>query len=620
MRFKADEIASVLTEQLTRFDVKQDVRETGRVLEVGDGIARCYGLSDVMAGEMVDFPEADVKGLAFNLEEASVSVIILGDYLKVTEGMEVRTTGQLLSVPVGPEMVGRVVDPLGNPQDGKGPITTSRRRLVESPAPGIVDRQPVKQPLQTGIKAIDSMTPVGRGQRELIIGDRKTGKTQIAIDTILSQKGEGVICVYVACGQMESKVAGVVEKLREAGALDYTIVVVASASDSAPLQYIAPYAGTAMAEYFMYEEGQDTLCVYDDLSKQAAAYRQLSLLVRRPPGREAYPGDVFYCHSRLLERSAKLAEKWVIVPGDADESKVTADWGMNSKSHSKEKRQPGAAGMVYVGPGEAGGRDQAKHDLKNFPGAKIAKVPGSGGSLTALPIIETLEGEVSAYIPTNVISITDGQIYLQPDLKNAGVLPAVDVGISVSRVGGNAQIKAMKDKRGGRRVEARPGPVPRTGGVRPTRDRPRQGDPGATRPRLPDGRDSEAGPVQAADRDRPDHDHLRRQRRGVGRRGPEAGPELGGPVPEVHEGAAARGAGRAGEGEGDHAGDRDEAEGGDRGVQAAVQSGVIRLAPLSPLGRGVGGEGFAFTPDGRWDGSGAYPSPGPPLSPAGRGE
>ena len=447
MRFNANEIASVLTEQLTRFDVQQDVREVGRVLEVGDGIARCFGLSDVMAGEMIDFPEADVKGLAFNLEESSVSVIILGDYLKVAEGMEVRTTGQLLSVPVGPEMIGRVVDPLGNPVDGKGPIATSRRRLVESPAPGIVDRQPVKVPLQTGIKAIDAMTPVGRGQRELIIGDRKTGKTQIAVDTILSQKGEGVICVYVACGQMDSKTAGVVERLRELGALDYTIVVDASSATSAPLQYIAPYAGTAMAEYFMYDEGKDTLCVYDDLSKQAVAYRQLSLLVRRPPGREAYPGDVFYCHSRLLERSAKLAEKWVIVPGDADESKVTADWGMNSASHPAEKRQPGTPGKVYVGPGDKGGRDQAKHDLANFPGAKIAKVPGTGGSLTALPIIETLEGEVSAYIPTNVISITDGQIYLQPDLKNAGVLPAVDVGISVSRVGGNAQIKAMKDKR-----------------------------------------------------------------------------------------------------------------------------------------------------------------------------
>jgi F-type H+-transporting ATPase subunit alpha len=400
-----------------------------------------------MAGEMIDFPEAGVKGLAFNLEEASVSVIILGDYLQVREGMEVRTTGQLLSVPVGPALIGRVIDPLGNPLDGKGPIITDKYRLVESPAPGIVDRQPVKQPLQTGIKAIDAMTPIGRGQRELIIGDRKTGKTQIALDTIINQREEGVICVYVACGQMESKVAGVVERLRELGALDYTVVVVASAADPAPLQYIAPYSGTAIAEYFMYEQGKDTLCVYDDLSKQAAAYRQLSLLVRRPPGREAYPGDVFYLHSRLLERSAKLADKWVIVPESADAGQVTADWGVNSQANPTQKRETGAAGMVYVGPGAAGGKEQAEHDLKSFPGHKIARVPGSGGSMTALPIIETLEGEVSAYIPTNVISITDGQIYLQPDLKNAGVLPAVDVGISVSRVGGNAQIGAMKDKR-----------------------------------------------------------------------------------------------------------------------------------------------------------------------------
>ena len=400
-----------------------------------------------MAGELVDFPKAGVKGLAFNLEENSVAVIILGDYLKVTEGMEVRTTGELLSVPVGPEMIGRVVDPLGNPVDGKGPIHTAHRRLVESPAPGILDRQPVKVPLQTGLKAIDSMTPVGRGQRELIIGDRKTGKTAIAIDTIINQKEENVICVYVACGQMESKVRSTVEILEKTGAMAYTIVVVASAADSAPLQYYAPYAGAAMAEYFMYEEGKDTLCVYDDLSKQAAAYRQLSLLVRRPPGREAYPGDVFYCHSRLLERSAKLAERYVILDGNTDGANAGAHWGINKASNPTERRGPGDEGKVYVGPGEKGGLHQANHDVKSFPGAKVAKVAGSGGSMTALPIIETLEGEVSAYIPTNVISITDGQIYLQPDLKNAGVLPAVDVGISVSRVGGNAQIKAMKDKR-----------------------------------------------------------------------------------------------------------------------------------------------------------------------------
>ncbi len=443
----ASEIVSVLANQIRNYDRQIETRAVGQVLEVGDGIARCYGLSEVMAGELVDFPQAGVKGLAFNLEENSVAVIILGDYLKVTEGMEVRTTGELLSVPVGEALIGRVVDPLGNPLDGKGPINTTHRRLVESPAPGIVERQPVKTPLQTGIKAIDSMTPIGRGQRELIIGDRKTGKTAIAIDTIINQKEENVICVYVACGQMESKIAGVVEVLRKTGAMDYTIVVVASASDAAPLQYYAPYAGTAMAEYFMYEQGRDTLCVYDDLSKQAAAYRQLSLLVRRPPGREAYPGDVFYCHSRLLERSAKLAEKYVLIDGSTDDSNVKADWGINKASNPKERRGPGDAGMVYVGPGERGGLHQAQHDLQHFPGAKIAKVAGSGGSLTALPIIETLEGEVSAYIPTNVISITDGQIYLQPDLKNAGVLPAVDVGISVSRVGGNAQIKAMKDKR-----------------------------------------------------------------------------------------------------------------------------------------------------------------------------
>ena len=447
LKQSAGEITSVLIGRIRDAGQKTDVRASGRVLEVGDGIARVYGLSEVMAGELVDFPEANVKGLAFNLEESSVSVIILGDYLHVREGMECRTTGQLLSIPVGPEMIGRVVDPLGNPVDGKGPILAKKSRLVESPAPGVADRQPVKQPLQTGLKAVDAMTPIGRGQRELIIGDRKTGKTQIAIDTIINQKTESVVCVYVACGQMESKVAAVVEKLRAVGAMDYTVVVVASSSDSAPLQYLAPYAGTAIAEYFMYEEGKDTLCVYDDLSKQAAAYRQLSLLVRRPPGREAYPGDVFYCHSRLLERSAKLAERWVIVPGDAEASKATADWGVNAADHPTQKRAGGAKGMVYVGPGGFGGKEQADHDAKSFPGAKVVKVPGSGGSLTALPIIETLEGEVSAYIPTNVISITDGQIYLQPDLKNAGVLPAVDVGISVSRVGGNAQIGAMKDKR-----------------------------------------------------------------------------------------------------------------------------------------------------------------------------
>ncbi len=444
MRFKADEIASVLIEEIQRQGQEAAIpREVGQVLEVGDGIARVYGLSGVMAGEMVEFPKAGVRGLAFNLEENSVGVIILGDYKEISEGDEVRATGALLQVPVGDALIGRVVDPLGNPLDGKGPVISEFTRPVESVAPGVAGRQPVDVPLQTGIKAIDSMTPIGRGQRELIIGDRKTGKTTIALDAIINQRGGDVICVYVAIGQKESTVARAVEALREHGAMDYTIVVTTSGSDPAPLQYIAPYAGCAMAEYFMYEQGRDTLCVYDDLTKQAAAYRQLSLLMRRPPGREAYPGDIFYAHSRLLERSAKLAEQWVIVPADADEKRVAADWGVN--------RNPDGSGVVYRGPLEK--EHAQKHDLPKYPGHKLVKVPTSGGSLTALPIIETLEGEVSAYIPTNVISITDGQIYLQPALFNAGIRPAIDVGISVSRVGGKAQIPAMKTIAGGLRLD-----------------------------------------------------------------------------------------------------------------------------------------------------------------------
>ena len=385
MKFKADEIASVIQQEIEQFESRIDVREVGRVIEVGDGIARVYGLSGVMSGEMVEFP-GGVNGLAFNLEENSVGVIILGDFLSINEGDEVRSTGRLLSVPVGDAVLGRVIDPLGNPLDGGGPIVTTERRLVESDAPGVAGRQPVNEPLQTGIKAIDAMTPIGRGQRELIIGDRKTGKTAICIDTILNQKDTGVKCFYVAIGQKESTVAGLIEVLRKHGAMDYTTVVVAGASDPAPLQYIAPYAGCAMAEYFTYK-GQDALIIYDDLSKQATAYRQISLLMRRPPGREAYPGDIFYCHSRLLERAAKLSDEL------------------------------------------------------------------GGGSLTALPIVETLEGEVSAYIPTNVISITDGQIYLQPDLFFAGQRPAMNVGISVSRVGGAAQVPAMKKVAGGLRLD-----------------------------------------------------------------------------------------------------------------------------------------------------------------------
>jgi F-type H+-transporting ATPase subunit alpha len=455
MRFNPDEIVSVLSGEIKNQRLGVETREVGRVLEIGDGIARVYGLSGVMAGELVSFPappvrpgekprRGEVKGLALNLEENSVGIIILGDYLEIIEGDEVKTTGELLRVPVGEAVIGRVVDPVGNPLDGKGPISFTATRPLETMAPGIAGRQPVNQPLQTGIKAIDAMTPIGRGQRELIIGDRKTGKTAIAVDTIINQKAENVICVYVAIGQKESTVAGVVETLRSAGAMDYTVVVIASSAGAAALQYIAPYAGCAMAEYYMYEQGRDTLCIYDDLTKQAAAYRQMSLLLRRPPGREAYPGDIFYCHSRLLERSAKLAERWVICREGTDPKQVKDDWGVN--------RNPDGSGIVYVGPLE---KHKAEKELKEgkHPGCQVFKVASTGGSLTALPIIETLEGEVSAYIPTNVISITDGQIYLQPDLFFAGVRPAVDVGISVSRVGGNAQIKAMKQIAGSLRLD-----------------------------------------------------------------------------------------------------------------------------------------------------------------------
>jgi len=437
MKFRADEITSVIQNEIEQFQSEVVRSEVGRVLEVGDGIARVYGLANVMTGEMVAFQNG-VKGLAFNLEESSVGVIILGEYTNIQEGETVTATGQLLRVPVGEALVGRVVNPLGEPMDNKGPLNTPHSRAVESPAPGIAARQPVDEPMQTGIKAIDAMTPIGRGQRELIIGDRKTGKTAIALDAILSQKGQGVICVYVAVAQKESTTASIVDVLRRHGAMDYTIVVAAGASAPASLQYIAPYAGCAMAEYFMYGHGGATLCVYDDLSKQAVAYRELSLLLRRPPGREAYPGDVFYAHSRLLERSAKLANKYVILNDSSPTDRVEEGQGVNGK--------------VYLG---VPGLEEAKHELKASyaAGHKVVKTSTSGGSLTALPLIETLEGEVSAYIPTNVISITDGQIYLQPDLFFAGVRPAVDVGISVSRVGGKAQIPAMKKVAGGLRLD-----------------------------------------------------------------------------------------------------------------------------------------------------------------------
>ncbi len=453
MKFKVDEIASVIEEEIRQYRSEVDLAEVGKVLEVGDGIARVYGLSSAMAGERVEFANG-AAGQVFNLEESSVGVVILGDYLGIKEGDQVRRSGELLSVPVGEALVGRVVDPLGRPLDGKGGIETPDRRPLEWPAPGIAERQPVIEPLQTGIKAIDSMIPIGRGQRELIIGDRKTGKTAIAIDAILNQKGGDVICVYVAIGQKESTVAGLVERMREAGAMDYTIVVSAGASDPSPLQYVAPYAGAAMAEYFMYR-GKATLCVYDDLSKQAQSYRQLSLLLRRPPGREAYPGDVFYLHSRLLERSAKLRDEYAVVPKDTPD---------DATDRSLAVQHPqGVAAPADVRPDDVHGLYHRPHGKKKAAAFlaslddrdryRVHHFPDSGGSLTALPVIETLEGEVSAYIPTNVISITDGQIYLEPDLFFAGVRPAVNVGISVSRVGGNAQRKAMKKISGSLRLD-----------------------------------------------------------------------------------------------------------------------------------------------------------------------
>ena len=454
MKFRVDEITSVIEEEIRKYRTEVDLSEVGKVLEVGDGIARIYGLTGAMAGERLEFANG-AQGQVFNLEESSVGAVVLGDYLGIKEGDEVRRTGELLSVPCGPALIGRIVDPLGRPLDGRGVIETPFRRPLEFKAPGIAERQPVNEPLQTGVKAIDSMIPIGRGQRELIIGDRKTGKTAVAIDAILNQKGADVICVYVAIGQKESTVVGLVDKLRENGALDYTIVISASAADPAPLQYIAPYAGAAMAEYFMYQEGKATLCVYDDLSKQAQSYRQLSLLLRRPPGREAYPGDVFYLHSRLLERSVKLREEFAVVPKDTpadSRDRSLAVKHPQGLAAPAEQRPDDAFGLFH----RPHGREKAEAWLATLADRdkyRVHRFPDSGGSMTALPVIETLEGEVSAYIPTNVISITDGQIYLEPDLFFAGVRPAINVGISVSRVGGNAQRKAMKKVAGSLRLD-----------------------------------------------------------------------------------------------------------------------------------------------------------------------
>ncbi|WP_032121311.1 F0F1 ATP synthase subunit alpha [Clostridium amazonitimonense] len=385
MNIKPEEITSIIKKEIERYEKKIETVDSGTIIQIGDGVSRVYGLDDCMEGEMLEFPNG-VYGMALNLEQDNVGCVLLGSEEGIKEGDIVKRTGKVVEVPVGEELIGRVVNSLGTPIDGKGPIKADAMRAIEFPAPGVIDRQSVKEPLQTGIKAIDSMVPIGKGQRELIIGDRQTGKTAITLDAILNQKGKDVVCIYVAIGQKQSTVAHIVNSLEEMGALDYTIVVASTASETAPLQFLAPYAGCSMGEYFMYK-GKDVLIIYDDLSKHAVAYRTMSLLLRRPPGREAYPGDVFYIHSRLLERAAKLSEKL------------------------------------------------------------------GGGSLTALPIIETLAGDVTAYIPTNVISITDGQIFLESELFYSGQRPAINAGISVSRVGGNAQIKAMKQVSGTLRIE-----------------------------------------------------------------------------------------------------------------------------------------------------------------------
>ncbi len=422
MQLRAEEISQIIKKQIQSYEKTALTMETGTVLSVGDGIARIYGLEGAMAGELLEFP-GGLMGLVLNLETDNVGSAIFGDTTTIKEGAQVKRTGRIMEVPVGEALSGRVVNALGQAIDGKGPIETPHRRRVELKAPGILARQPVKEPLQTGLKAIDALVPIGRGQRELIIGDRQVGKTAVALDTILNQKGQNVQCFYIAVGQKQSTVASVVDRLTQFGAMEYTTVVMAGASESAPLQFIAPYTGVTMAEYFR-DTGRHALCVYDDLSKQAVAYRQLSLLLRRPPGREAYPGDVFYIHSRLLERAARMADEVAVV------KKGTKAWS-----------DIGAA-KVHVGQQ---GKETSEHELKEKgDGYEILKNPLSGGSLTALPIIETQGGDVSAYIPTNVISITDGQIYLESELFFSGVRPAINVGLSVSRVGGSAQIGAMK--------------------------------------------------------------------------------------------------------------------------------------------------------------------------------
>ena len=448
MNIKADEISKIIRDQIGNYAVDVDVAEVGTIVSIGDGIARVHGVENTMAGEMLEFPHG-VYGIALNLEEESVGAVLLGEYTEIKEGDTVKRTNRIISVPVGEELVGRVVNALGQPIDGKGPIVSKQSREIERIAPGVVDRSPVKEPMQTGLKAIDAMVPIGRGQRELIIGDRQTGKTAVAIDAIINQKGQDVICIYNAIGQKQSTIAQVVRTLEEAGAMEYTIVVAAAASDPAPLLYISPYSACAMGEYFR-DSGRHALCVYDDLSKHAQAYREISLLLRRPPGREAYPGDVFYLHSRLLERAAKMRKEL------------------------------------------------------------------GGGSLTALPIIETQAGDLSAYIPTNVISITDGQIFLESDLFHQGVRPGDQrrqLGVARRRIG------AGQGDASGRRLAAPgPGAVPRARGVRAVRQRSGQGDAQSAQPRPPPGRGAEAAAVSAAPGREAGHHHLRREHRRISMR------------------------------------------------------------------------------------------------------
>ncbi len=435
MAIRPDEITQILEKELAQYQATLEVDDVGTILRIGDNIATVYGLRAAMAGELLEFP-GGIMGMVLNLEESSVGVALLGSDVGIKEGDTVRRTGRIASVPVGDAMIGRVVSPIGEPLDGKGPIATERYRVLERIAPRVLDRQPVKQPLMTGVKAIDSMIPIGRGQRELIIGDRQTGKTAIVVDTIINQRTTDVISIYVAIGQRASTVVDVVKKLEQHGAMEKTIVVAATADDPPTLLYIAPYAGVAIGEEFM-EQGRHVLLIYDDLTKQAAAYRQLALLLRRPPGREAYPGDVFYLHSRLLERAAKLEEVYIVVRKDAPSD--TAQ-GVDGRRYR----------FTDHGPRRA---EEARQQLPDPDDHEVRVDPRTGGSLTALPIIETQAGDVSGYIPTNVISITDGQIYLEPDLFFSGVRPAVNVGLSVSRVGGNAQTKAMRKVAGQLRLD-----------------------------------------------------------------------------------------------------------------------------------------------------------------------